>query len=283
MTISAACDIIITVIIPPYGGICAIFGREVSDSMQEVFKRTEKKYLLDKSSAEKLVIGLEKHMNKDRYFDSEILSLYFDTPDYRLIRASLEKPVFKEKLRLRSYGVPGRDDIVFLEYKRKYKGVVYKRRSVMPLHDAVSFSNGGEITPHNLQIENELRYAFKLYEGLAPRMLVSYHRHAYVGKEDKSLRITIDDKVLYRGYDLMLSSGIYGRELLDDGQRIMEIKLRGSMPLWLAHLLDELKIYPSSFSKYGTAYTTLMLENRLGGRDEPSAAGSKGHADKKVI
>lgn len=243
--------------------------------MQEVFKRTEKKYLLDKSSAEKLVLRLEEHMKKDRYFDSEILSLYFDTPDYRLIRASIEKPVFKEKIRLRSYGVPDENDTAFLEYKRKYKGVVYKRRSVMPLCDAVRFSNGEEITPHNIQIENELRYAFKQYEGLAPRMLISYHRHAYVGKEDKNLRITIDDRVLYRGYDLRLSSGIYGRQLIGEDQLLMEIKLHSAMPLWLSHLLDELKIYPRSFSKYGTAYTTLMLENKLGGKDEPSKAGSK--------
>lgn len=249
---------------------------------QEVFKRTEKKYLLNKETCEKLVAGIEEHMKKDRYFDSEILSLYFDTPDYRLIRASIEKPVFKEKIRLRSYGVPGDNDRTFLEYKRKYKGVVYKRRSIMPLNDAVRFTNGEETPSHNPQIENELRYAFKYYEGLAPRMLISYHRHAFVGREDKNLRITIDDRILYRGYDLKLSSGIYGRELLGEDMRLMEIKIPGSMPLWLSHLLDELKLYPRSYSKYGTAYTTLLLENKLGGKDAPAHSGSS-EAFKKVI
>jgi hypothetical protein len=95
-------------------------------------------------------------------------------------------------------------------------------------------------------------------------MFISYHRHAYVGKDNKNLRITFDDRILYRNYDLQAEKGIYGRELLGSGQRIMEIKIPGAMPLWLAHLLDELKIYPASYSKYGTAYLTLLKENKLG-------------------
>lgn len=239
---------------------------------QEKFKRTEKKYLLESAAYEKLVRELSKYMDKDKYFDSDIMSLYYDTPDYRLIRASIEKPVFKEKIRLRSYGVPSDSDKVFLEYKRKYKGVVYKRRSAMPLGDAKIFTAGGETEPRNGQIERELRYAFEFYPQLAPRMLITYHRHAYVGKGGKELRITFDDKVTYRGYDLDLGCGVYGRQLLKSGQRLMEIKLSGSMPLWLSGLLDELKLYPTGFSKYGRAYTELMTEGRLNGGDAEEGA-----------
>jgi SPX domain protein involved in polyphosphate accumulation len=220
--------------------------------------------LLDKKSYEALVCRLEEHMQRDKYFESDIISLYYDTPDYRLIRTSLEKPVFKEKIRLRSYGVPSADSTVFLEIKRKFKGVVYKRRSVMPLKDAEDFCAGYAIPPHNPQIENELRYAFDYYPELSPRMFVSYHRLAYSGKSDKNLRVTFDDRIVYRSYDLEAEKGIYGEELLERGQRIMEIKIPGAMPLWLSHLLDELKIYPSSYSKYGNAYLRQLKNNSLG-------------------
>lgn len=234
---------------------------------QEVFKRTEKKYLLEKGTYEKLIFRLHQYMERDKYFDSEILSLYYDTPDYRLIRTSIEKPVFKEKIRLRTYGVPTDESTAFLEYKRKYKGVVYKRRTFMSLDDTLRFIGGGDVEENNPQIEKELRYAFRYYDGLAPRMLVSYHRHSYFGKEDPNLRITFDDRIMYRGYDLDLRNGQYGRELLGKGQRLMEIKIPGAMPLWLSHILDELRIYPRSFSKYGTAYTTLLIEGKLNGGD----------------
>lgn len=234
---------------------------------QEVFKRTEKKYLLERPQYEKLLKELDNFMNKDRYFESNIMSLYYDTPDYRLIRTSMEKPVFKEKIRLRSYGVPKADSTVFLEYKRKYKGVVYKRRTFMPLSDVDTFTSGGRTEANNPQIENELRYAFRFYPELEPRMLITYHRFSYYGKEDKNLRITFDNEVTFRGYDLDLSCGVYGRTLLKSGQRLMEIKIPGAMPLWLSKLLDELKIYPTSFSKYGMAYTELMTEGKLNGKD----------------
>lgn len=238
---------------------------------QEVFKRTEKKYLLTKKQYDLLNLRLAEYMKKDKFFESDIMSVYYDTPDYRLIRASLDKPVFKEKVRLRTYGVPTDNSTAFLEYKRKFKGVVYKRRTFMALDDVLRFIDGEEVEENNPQIENELRYAFKIYEDLAPRMLISYHRLAYSGIEDPNLRITFDDMIIYRGYELDLRNGIYGRELLNEGERLMEIKIPNAMPLWLSHILDDLKIYPSSFSKYGKAYTTLMIENKLGGRDQLTA------------
>lgn len=240
---------------------------------QEVFKRTEKKYMLTKREYDALISELEKYMIKDKYFDSRIMSLYYDTPDHRLIRASLEKPVFKEKVRLRSYGVPTADSEVFFEYKRKYKGVVYKRRSEITLQNAREFPSGGDPTdPRDRQIENELRHAFEIYPALAPRMLISYRRHSYDGIEFPDLRITFDEEIIYRGYDLDLAMGISGRRLLPPDMRLMEIKIPGAMPLWLARTLDRLEIYPTSFSKYGRAYTELLLEGKLGGGDRPSLA-----------
>jgi hypothetical protein len=227
---------------------------------QEIFKRTEKKYLLSAQQYRAFLAALEPFVKRDRYFESDIMSLYYDTPDYRLIRASIEKPVFKEKIRLRSYGVPRSADDVFLEIKRKYKGVVYKRRSVMPLSRAAGFPE----TTRDTQIEKELAWCFDFYEGLAPQMLITYKRHAYTALSDPELRITFDSELLFRDYDLRLDKGIYGRKLLPHGERIMEIKIAGAIPLWLTGLLDELKIYPASYSKYGTAYLTLLSEKALG-------------------
>ena len=227
---------------------------------QTVFKRYEKKYIIDGGQYEELKNYLTYNAVPDEYGKSRVCSLYYDTPDYRLIRASIEKPVFKEKIRLRSYGVPRSADDVFLEIKRKYKGVVYKRRSVMPLSRAAGFPE----TARDTQIEKELAWCFDFYEGLAPQMLITYKRHAYTALSDPELRITFDSELLFRDYDLRLDKGIYGRKLLPHGERIMEIKIAGAIPLWLAGLLDELKIYPASYSKYGTAYLTLLSEKALG-------------------
>ena len=170
---------------------------------QEIFKRTEKKYLLSAQQYRAFLAALEPFVKRDRYFESDIMSLYYDTPDYRLIRASIEKPVFKEKIRLRSYGVPRSADDVFLEIKRKYKGVVYKRRSVMPLSRAAGFPE----TARDTQIEKELAWCFDFYEGLAPQMLITYKRHAYTALSDPELRITFDSELLFRDYDLRLDKG----------------------------------------------------------------------------
>ena len=224
------------------------------------FERRELKYRITDAQRAALEAAFGERMVPDKYGESTICNIYYDTADYRLIRASIEKPVFKEKIRLRSYGVPRSADDVFLEIKRKYKGVVYKRRSVMPLSRAAGFPE----TAQDTQIEKELARCFDFYEGLAPRMLITYKRHAYTALSDPELRITFDSELLFRDYDLRLEKGIYGRKLLPHGERIMEIKIAGAMPLWLAGLLDELKIYPASYSKYGTAYLTLLSEKALG-------------------
>ena len=230
------------------------------NGVQEVFRRIEKKYILDEQTYEKLTKRLEGRFVRDRYYKSTICNIYYDTPTHQLVRNSIEKPVYKEKLRVRSYGVPNEDSLVFVELKKKYKGVVYKRRVEMSLKEARDFIAGKEITHVNEQIENELRYFLKFYEGIAPAMYLSYDRLAFCGAEDPSLRLTFDSHVLYREEQKELDKGIWGKELLPAGTRVMEIKIPNAMPLWLSAILDELKIYPASFSKYGTAYLNELSE-----------------------
>ncbi|MBR1810657.1 MAG: polyphosphate polymerase domain-containing protein [Clostridia bacterium] len=230
-------------------------------SYQNLFERTEKKYLVTAAQQAALLKIVGSRLQEDKYARSTILSLYFDTDDYRMIRASVEEPIYKEKLRLRSYGVPKDDTTVFLELKKKYKSVVYKRREGMTLTDARAFIDTGKGAKDS-QITKEIEWQFRFYPNLQPRVLISYDRLALVGTEERDLRITFDSNILYRDYDLDLASGIGGERILDVGMRVMEIKALDAMPLWLCDTLDMLKIYPASFSKYGTAYTR-MHENKF--------------------
>ena len=228
---------------------------------KSVFKRYEKKYIVTSSQKEALIEKMLEHMTPDEYGESTICNIYFDTSDFRVIRASIEKPVFKEKLRLRSYGVPKHDSNVFVELKKKYKGVVYKRRIHMSYVDALEFLlKGNSPEKAKPQVLKEIRYFMSVYPGIRPAVSLFYDRTAYYGKEDRELRITFDDNVRFRNKNLDLSKGSDGYPLLDRDKSVMEIKCIGSMPLWLTAELNKMEIFPASFSKYGTAFRVMMTE-----------------------
>ena len=218
-----------------------------------VFKRNEKKYLLTLTQYEELMLKLKPYMQVDNYGLSLISNIYYDTKNFDLIRRSTEKPVYKEKLRLRSYGVPENDSTVFIEIKKKYNGTVYKRRISLSLKDAVDYLNNGIKPKGDSQILREIDYFISFHKPEA-KVYLSYKRIAMFGISDNRLRITFDSDILSRDYDLDLSKGPYGKSLLPENCRLMEIKIAGAMPLWLVKALDELEIKPISFSKYGTVY-----------------------------
>jgi len=221
---------------------------------QMIFKRYELKYMLTRDQMLTLLEGMAEHMIPDEHGKSTIQSLYFDTPTFGLIRKSIEKPVYKEKFRLRSYGVAGSNTTVFAEIKKKYESIVYKRRQAMSLDEAGRYLLGDEHI-YDTQITREIDYFKKCYDGLRPQMLIMYDREAFYAADDHEFRITFDSNILYRRYDLWLDRGIYGTRLIDEDQVLMEVKVGGAMPLWFAHLLNDNHIYLTSFSKYGTAYT----------------------------
>lgn len=221
----------------------------------EVFERIEKKYLMTHFQYRKLATAMIAHMNIDKYGLSTICNVYYDTPDYELIRQSIEKPVYKEKLRLRSYGVPDENSNAFIEIKKKYDGVVYKRRIELPMREARNYLEHG-IRPTSMvnpQILKELDY-FQQYHRIEKKMYIAYDRIAMYGKGDSSLRITLDFHIRAREEDLDLTLGDAGHLLFKDDEVLMEIKTGGAYPLWLADMLDSLCIYPVSFSKYGSFY-----------------------------
>jgi hypothetical protein len=226
------------------------------------FKRYETKYLLSEQQCRELLEATAGRFEPDKYGKSTISNIYMDTPDFRLIRTSLEKPIYKEKLRLRSYKTPSAGDTVFIELKKKYKGIVYKRRIEATLAQAEAYLYEGKPLPESTQISREIDYVLGFYPELRPRAALFYDREAFFSVEDPNLRVTIDSNVIVRWNDLYLSAGPGGDLIIDPDQRLMELKTPTSIPLWLSHILDELKIYPTSFSKYGRAYQ-LSEQSRL--------------------
>lgn len=224
------------------------------------FKRTEIKFLVNAEQRSALEAAFAGKMIPDEHGESTICNVYCDTPDFRLIRKSLEKPVYKEKFRIRSYGRVKEDGKVFMELKKKYDGIVYKRRISLRQNEAADFINSGASLPNDGQIEREIEYFTKFYGGLVPAMYICYDRNAYFSEEDPGLRVTFDRNILWRTDNVRLTSRPSGRQLLKPGQSLMEIKCGAAMPLWLVKLLSELQIRQISFSKYGTAYSTMVRE-----------------------
>lgn len=235
----------------------------------EVFNRYEKKYMIDYDMYKLLLEQLSAHMIDDKYnFNKEfytISNIYYDTEDDRLIRRSIEKPVYKEKLRVRGYGAAEPDTEVFLEIKKKYKGMVNKRRISIPLKDAYKFIEMGELRGekiYNTQIVSELEYFINIYGRLFPKVLIAYDRKAFLGINEPDLRVTFDTNIRARRDNVRLEAGDYGEMILPQGVWLMEIKSINSMPMWLVDILNVNNIRSNSFSKYGTEYIKNMLKNK---------------------
>ena len=228
----------------------------------EVFNRTEKKYIITDEIYRVIKPQLEEYMEPDAFSRNgdyyTICNIYYDTPDHAIIRKSIEKPAYKEKLRLRSYGTVGLKDKVYLEVKKKCDGQVNKRRTSMQLEEAYHYIEERQHPvirkPLSEQILSEMDYFLLRYPDLAPAIYLSYDRGAMFGLEDSSFRITFDTNIRTRRYEVGLECGNYGELLLPEGMWIMEAKMNHAAPLWFAKLLSGYHIYPTTFSKYGEEY-----------------------------
>lgn len=220
--------------------------------MQDRFERVEIKYLLSEEQYRQFRVRVAEFMQDDEYGLSKISSIYYDSEHYDIIRDSLEKPVYKEKLRLRAYGRVTDDSRVFLELKKKYEGTVYKRRIELNYREAIDYLNNGKEPQNDSQVFKEIDYFIKFHD-LSKATLIEYERIASYGKDDPSIRITYDKNIKASFDTNDFNCPGYKNELLNPGDRLMEIKVPGAMPLWLGNILSQLKIYPASYSKYGTA------------------------------
>lgn len=226
-----------------------------------IFERSEKKYMVKPKEFQMLMEALKPFMQQDQFGLHTISTIYYDTTDFEMIRYSLEKPIYKEKLRLRSYGIPAENDEVYLELKKKLNHITYKRRVGISLSQARSYlEHKTDYLADKGQIFQEIDWVFRR-RNLTAATLISYDRIAFYGREDQQLRITFDANIRWRTEYLDLRNGDYGQRLLQPGVRLMEIKTLGSLPIWLCSMLSKFKIYPQSFSKYGEVYQKYLVDN----------------------
>lgn len=232
--------------------------------MKNVFQRNETKYLITEKQCTALLEDLKEHIRPDEFGDYLVQNLYYDTKNWDIIRKSIEKPLYKEKMRLRCYGTLTEQRKLFLELKKKYKGVVYKRRVAFPAIKKMNAEIRDLIEEEATQISREL--AFHLFKNpVDEKMYLSHKRRAFAGVEDKELRITFDKDIRYRIRDLDFKMPDVGTSILSADMVILEIKVGGGMPLWLTQALSKHKIFPRSFSKYGTCYADHLQRQRKAG------------------
>lgn len=226
---------------------------------QSVFQRYEMKYLITLEQKARILDVMAPYMVLDQYGRTTIRNIYYDTENYRLVRHSIEGLAYKEKLRIRSYAQADPDSPVFVELKKKCDSVVYKRRMALPEGEAMEWFAGKRSCETSTQISEEIAYFLDYYKTLRPMVLLSYEREAYCTKEESDFRVTFDEHILCRQEDLSLESEVGGIPVLKDGMVLMEIKCSGGIPVWMARALSKERIYKTSFSKYGTAYQTIIF------------------------
>ena len=233
---------------------------------QAVFQRHELKYLLTRSQKGRILECIQPYMSLDKYGRTTIRNIYFDTENYRLIRRSIEKPVYKEKLRVRNYKSKHSDGNVFVEIKKKYNKVVYKRRISLAEDEAISWLTGESECAVESQIVKEIDYFRNFYGELKPALFLSYEREAYYCKDGGDFRVTFDENILCRQENMNFYTESSGIPVLEEDKVLMEIKCSGGIPLWMTEILSKEKIYKTPFSKYGTAYQRIIYPKLKGER-----------------
>lgn len=226
----------------------------------DTFQRVEHKYLLTKNQAEELYARIEDHLVDDIYPKYSLHNVYYDSSDYTMIRHSIAGPSYKEKLRVRSYGEPEEGSFAYVEMKKKYAGIVYKRR-IQIQEEEVGHCMDSSLLEKQGQIGREIAYMHQMYDA-SPKLFIAYDRRAYAGKEEADVRVTFDTNIRYRTDHLSLHDDYPDTYLLSEDQVLMEVKVMNRYPLWLSKALTEMKLQRTSFSKYGTIYTNMKKEER---------------------
>ena len=222
-------------------------------NIQEVFERKETKYVISRQQYEELLKRLGDNIEPDVYPTNTNCSIYYDTAEFQLVSRSIEKPLFKQKLRVRSYNVPTLEDGIYVELKKKYKGVGNKRRVAVKLKDYYDYLRTGELETDNPIIKAEIDHCFEYYK-LQPTLYIAYDRKSYCATKNPGFRLTFDFNIRSRVDDLRLEAGDHGKLFFDNGEVVMEAKNLGAFPVWFVETLSKMKIYPTSFSKYGYVY-----------------------------
>lgn len=218
----------------------------------DTFRRSELKYLCSDEEAEQFYRKIQEHIHPDLYYQYTVHSVYLDNDQNMFAIYSLNHPKYKAKLRLRSYSNPLKDDIVYLELKKKWNGIVYKNRIELTYRQAMDYLDYNVSLSVSNGTTREIDYLLK-YANPEQRVTLLYDRTCWQGKDEEDLRITFDRRIRYRMNDISLVETGLEKELLKN-QVMMEIKAEYRYPLWLVHALREMNFKPVSFSKYGNVY-----------------------------
>ncbi|OFI46439.1 hypothetical protein BG262_05335 [Floricoccus penangensis] len=229
--------------------------------LKNVFQRQEVKYTLTFEQYEKLRVLLKDKLFEDQYGLHTIYSLYYDTDNFDMIRKSIEKPDYKEKFRIRSYGLPTADSNVYLEIKKKVNGIVYKRRVEQP-YSALNLIDTytaleNPFQSKNSQVNREITYLFSR-QVLEPKVLIAYDRKALYTPEDENFRVTFDFNIRYSLDELdFQEDGMKG--VSPDVDVLMEVKSLASYPLWFSKALSDIGAFKASYSKYARVYKDFIV------------------------
>ena len=223
--------------------------------IETIFKRLEKKFILNKHQLTSFKKLINNHMQADAFGHYNVLNIYYDTPNWDIAKLQLEKPIYREKLRMRCYNSNNKNSDMFLELKKKYKGVSYKRRTYIS-----DYANSTFTLNEKKQIDKEIDYYINTNQ-VSERMFIGYSREAYAGIQDPNLRLTLDTNICYRTHDLNFNDVTNGTKILAHDQTLLEVKIGGAFPLWLAKFLSENQLYANSFSKFANSYLHMNQHN----------------------
>ena len=233
---------------------------------QRTFERKEEKFLMPAERYGIFWSMMDGYLEADEYGETTIMSVYYDNDEFDLLGRSADSPRYKEKFRVRSYGIPDDSSTVFAEIKKKYSGIVYKRRVEGSFREIEDMLQGKIRLEHHGQIQDEIMWMMKRYS-LKPAVLIACERTAYTAPSDPGLRVTVDSGIRYRLDDLDMRNGSGGIPLREEGFRLMEVKTSGGMPRRLTEALSASGIYAGSFSKVGTCYKEVIVPSLREGTD----------------
>lgn len=224
--------------------------------IKKVFERKETKYILTAQQFPAFFSELQQYMEIDQYGLHTIQSLYFDTNQDDFIRHSIQKPDYKEKFRVRSYGIAKKEGLVFLEIKKKVKGIVYKRRLPLTYAEFLMWQQTNVLPESilNSQIGLEIQWLFKKHPDLTPRVCIAYDRYSLFYEEDDQFRVTFDQNIRFSTEGMCLHAPQNEQLVAPEMGILMEVKAMGAYPLWFVELLNRHSIRKSSFSKYAQTY-----------------------------
>lgn len=240
--------------------------------VQKQFKRKESKYIVDKKVFALLELDLKKYMVADDYAQSTITNIYFDNDRFEMIQDAIAKKYGREKVRMRVYDTnPSENSQAFLEIKQKENKIGFKYRLTSTPLAVMNYVEKGLVdqTITDEKVTSKLLALRERYGTIKPKMYISYDRVSFKGKEDKKVRVTVDQHLLYRADYVDMKKGKFGNHLLDPNKLIMEVKVPEEQPIWLVELLEKYQIEKQSFSKYGNAYR--LTQASRGGEQHANA------------